>query len=97
MLPVSDEICIEDSKSDSNPPKSNAKFTTLVFGQDHQHKYQPILNLKTHETLKCSQHDIKSDGHKGVYVWTLTGDVIFDKIESFYCLLATVAVYVEIS
>ena len=62
MSLVSDEIC---SKSDSNPQESNAKFTTLVFRQDHQHKYQPILKLKTHETLKCSQHDTKSDGHKG--------------------------------
>ena len=53
------------------------------------------IKLKTHETLKCSQHDTKSDGHKGVYVGTLTGDVIRDKIESFYCVLATVTVYIE--
>ena len=87
MPRVGDKISTEDSESDPNPSKSYAKFAVLVIVLDHDGQ------------LKCSQHDTKSDGYQDVYlcrIWTLTGNVMFDKIESFRSLAGAVAIYVLI-
>ena len=87
MQHVGDEISTEGPESDPNPSKSYEKFAVLVIVQDHDGQ------------LKRSQHDTKSDGYQDVYlcrIWTLTGNVMFDKIESFCSLAGAVAIYVLI-
>ena len=64
-------MCIEDLKSDPNPPK----FTVLVIVQDHA------------EQLKCSEQDTKSNGYKRVYVCSVspsTDNAMYAQIESFH-------------